>query len=219
MPILKAVKVLNSYGMEVVSGIILGLDTDTPETADKILEFIRLSQIPMLTINLIHALPKTPLWHRLEREERLIFDENRESNVKFLMPYEQVLEMWRYCITTAYEPEFLYQRFAHNIEHTYSNRINVPKSSSRTSLVNIQKGLTLLTNIFFRVGIFGNYRKTFWQMAIPKLKTGNIESLIRVGLLGHHLIQFAAECARGEESASFYSQKMREVLTPSPSTL
>jgi hypothetical protein len=47
-------------------------------------------------------------------------------------------------------------------------------------------------------------------MARPALKTGDIESLIHIGLVGHHLIQFAQECARGEESASFYSQKLRE---------
>ncbi|WP_232224171.1 B12-binding domain-containing radical SAM protein [Mastigocladopsis repens] len=208
MPILEAVKVLNSYGMEVVSGIIIGFDTDTPATAGKILEFIRLSQIPMLTINLLHALPKTPLWQRLEKEGRIVFDENRESNIEFLMPYEQVVEMWRRCITTAYEPDYLYQRFAYNMEHTYPNRIAVPNSPARTSWANIRKGLTLMTNILLRVGVFGNYRKTFWKMARPALKQGNIENLIHVGLVGHHLIQFAAECTRGDESASFYSQKL-----------
>ena len=209
MPILEAVRVLNSYGMEVVSGIIIGLDTDTPETADRILEFIRLSQIPMLTINLLHALPRTPLWRRLEREERLVLDESRESNIEFLMPYDQVVEMWHRCITTAYEPEFLYQRFAYNIEHTYPNRFKVPNSPARTSGANIRKGLTLMANILLRVGVFGNYRKTFWRMARSAFKAGEIENLIHVGLIAHHLIQFAAECARGDESASFYSQKVR----------
>lgn len=209
MPILEAIKVLNSYGMEVVSGIIIGLDTDTPETADRIIEFIRLSQIPMLTINLLHALPRTPLWRRLEAEGRLIFDDSRESNVEFLMPYEQVIEMWRRCITTAYEPEFLYQRFAYNMEHTYPNRIAVPNSPARTSWANIRKGLTYLTNILLRVGVLGNYRQTFWKMAKPALKTGDIENLIHVGLVGHHLIKFAQDCAKNEESASFYSQKIR----------
>lgn len=211
MPILEAIKTLNKYGMEVVSGIIMGLDTDTPETAERILEFIRLSNIPMLTINLLHALPRTPLWRRLELEGRLTNDENRESNVEFLMPYEQVVEMWRRCITKAYEPEFLYQRFAYNIEHTYSNRIEVPNSPARVSWKNIRKGLSLLSNILLRVGVASNYRKTFWQMAKPALKSGDIENLIHVGLVGHHLIKFAEECTRGEESASFYSQKVRNV--------
>jgi hopanoid C-2 methylase len=212
MPILEAIKVLNSYGMEVVSGIIIGFDTDTPETADRILEFIRLSQIPMLTINLLHALPKTPLWHRLEQEGRLVFDENRESNIEFLMPYEQVVEMWRRCITTAYEPEFLYQRYAYNMEHTYPNRIEVPNSPARVSWANIKKGLRILTNILLWVGILGNYRKTFWNMARPAFKAGKIEQLIHVGLVGHHLIKFTQECAKNEESASFYSQKIRKDL-------
>ncbi|GAX41689.1 radical SAM domain-containing protein [Tolypothrix sp. NIES-4075] len=209
MPILEAVKVLNSYGMEVVSGIIIGFDTDTPETADRIIEFIRLSQIPVLTINLLHALPKTPLWRRLEQEQRLVFDENRESNIEYLMPYEQVVEMWRRCISTAYEPEFLYERFAYNMVHTYPNRIEVPNSPARTSWANIRKGLTYFSNILLRVGVFGNYRSTFWKMAKPALKSGNIEGLIHVGLVGHHLIKFAQECVKNEESASFYSQKIR----------
>ncbi|MBU7583186.1 MAG: B12-binding domain-containing radical SAM protein [Nostoc sp. TH1S01] len=209
MPILEAIKVLNSYGMEVVSGIIIGLDTDTPKTADRILEFIRLSQIPMLTINLLHALPRTPLWRRLEAEGRIVFDDSRESNVEFLMPYQQVVEMWQRCITEAYQPEFLYQRFAYNMEHTYPNRIAVPNSPARTSWANIRKGLTYLTNILLRVGVFGNYRQTFWKMAKPALKSGNIESLIHVGLVGHHLIKFAQDCAKNQESASFYSQKIR----------
>jgi radical SAM superfamily enzyme YgiQ (UPF0313 family) len=210
IPILEAIKVLNSYGLEVVSGIIMGLDTDTPETADRILEFIRLSQIPMLTINLLQALPRTPLWRRLELEERLVFAPSRESNVEFLLPYEQVIEMWRRCIMTAYEPEFLYQRFAYNQLHTYPNRIKVPNSPDRTSWKNIYRGLTLLSNILLRVGVLGHYRKTFWKMALPALQAGEIESIISIGLVAHHLIKWAQECARGEESASFYSQKIRE---------
>jgi len=101
MPILTSVERINSYGMEVVSGIILGLDTDGPDTADRIVEFIRASRIPMLTINILYALPKTPLWRRLEAEGRLLSGEGRESNVEFKLPYETVLDMWRRCITAA----------------------------------------------------------------------------------------------------------------------
>jgi radical SAM superfamily enzyme YgiQ (UPF0313 family) len=209
IPILKAVKILNSYGMEIVSGIIIGLDTDTPQTADKILEFIRLSQIPMLTINLLHALPKTPLWRRLELEGRLLFDDTRESNIKFLMPYEQVIDMWCRCISVAYEPEFLYERFVYNLKHTYPNRIQLPNNPARKSWANIYKGLSIMAKIFLRVGLFGHYRKTFWQLAQPTLKAGNIQDLIHIGLVSHHLIQFAQECVAGLESASFYSQRLR----------
>ena len=91
VPILDAVGTLNRYGMEVVSGIILGLDTDTPESGKNILEFIEQSRIPMATINLLQALPRTPLWDRLQREARLVEHQDRESNVEFRLPYKQVV--------------------------------------------------------------------------------------------------------------------------------
>lgn len=210
MPILEAVKTLNRYGMEVVSGIILGFDTDTPETVDHILEFIRLSQIPMLTINLLYALPKTPLWNRLQAEGRIVSETGRESNIEFLIPYEEVLAMWDRCITAAYEPNFLYERFAYQCQHTYANRIKVPNSPARTSPDKIRRGLTMLAKILLRVGMFSNYRDTFWQMAKPALKQQKIEQVIHIGLVAHHLIHFTQECTKGIESASFYSQKLRE---------
>jgi len=37
VPILEGIHTINSYGMEVVSGIIMGLDTDKPETGDALL--------------------------------------------------------------------------------------------------------------------------------------------------------------------------------------
>ena len=216
MPILKAIETLNQYGMEVVSGIIIGLDTDTPETGDRILEFIRNSKIPVLTINLLHALPRTPLWRRLEAEGRLVLDDDtRESNVEFLMPYDQVVAMWQRCITAAYDPEFLYERFAYHLAHTYPNRIDVPKSRARLNTFNIHRGLTTLTRILFRLGMFNSYRRIFWRVAWPLLKAGRIQSLIHVGVVSHHLITFAQDCAMGDESASFYSQR-RQVSASTP---
>ena len=41
VPIMESIQTINSYGMEVVSGIILGLDTDKPETGAHLLEFYR----------------------------------------------------------------------------------------------------------------------------------------------------------------------------------
>jgi hopanoid C-2 methylase len=65
LPMLEAIQTLNRYGLEVVSGIILGLDSDAAETEARLNNFVDCSQIPMLTMNLLQALPKTPLWERL----------------------------------------------------------------------------------------------------------------------------------------------------------
>jgi radical SAM superfamily enzyme YgiQ (UPF0313 family) len=204
VPLLDAVAAINSYGIEVVSGIILGLDTDTPQTADRLIEFIDRSQIPMLTINLLQALPKTPLWDRLEAAGRLDEDGGRESNVVFARPYDEVLRNWRRSIRHAYTPEAIYRRFAWNAEHTYINRIALPLSRARLNLGNLRRAFGIITRLLVRVGLVGDYRRSFWQMAWPALRAGRIEELIHVGIVAHHMIVFARACAEGRENASFF---------------
>lgn len=205
MPILDAVRRINGFGMEVVSGIILGLDTDSPETADHIIEFIRASQIPVLTINLLYALPKTPLWRRLEAEGRLLPDDGRESNIVFKLPYDTVLDMWLRCITTAYEPAAVYARFAHNQAHTFPNRLAFPRNPRRESWRNVLDGCAILARVIWRIGVRGDYRRTFWRMALPALRAGKIDELIHVAVVSHHLIEFTRQCARGIREAAFYA--------------
>ena len=205
MPILDAVQRLNRYGLEVVAGIILGLDTDGAETADRIIEFIRASNIPMLTINVLYALPKTPLWRRLEAEGRLLPDGERASNVRFKMPYESVIALWQRCIRAAYEPDAVYARFTDNVAHTFTNRKDFPANADRGSWANILRGLGILARVVWRIGVRGNYRRTFWRLAPSLLASGKIEALINIAVVSHHLIEFTRDCLRGEGEASFYS--------------
>src|SRR5262249_28143492 len=104
VPLLDGVETLNRYGLEVAAGMILGLDTDTPDTGERILEFIERSRIPIVTINLLEALPRTPLWDRLQAERRVVEPDGRESNVDFRLPYEQVVATWRDCMARVYAP-------------------------------------------------------------------------------------------------------------------
>ncbi len=212
MPILDAVAKLNDYGLEVVSGIILGLDTDSEATAGHLIEFIEASRIPMLTINILYALPKTPLWDRLAREGRIHLDPGpdggRESNVVFRLPEETVLEMWRRCIAAAYAPEAIYRRFAHNLAHTFAKRPPYPRSWHRASWRNVVSGLALLGRIVWRIGVRGDYRGTFWRVAGPALRRGQIEEMIQAAVVSHHLIEFTRQCLRGAQEASFYAPSL-----------
>jgi radical SAM superfamily enzyme YgiQ (UPF0313 family) len=205
--LLDSVALLNSYGMEVVSGMIMGLDTDTLDTPERILAFVEASNIPVLTINLLEALPRTPLYRRLQAENRLIDEPGRESNVDFKMPYQQVVAMWRRTFCAAFTPEAIYSRFRYNQLHTYPNRIEIPPTG-KLSLANLWRGISTLTKLMVKVGIFSDYRQTFWNMAWPALKTGDIETVIHVSLVAHHMISFARESEDGYRTASFYSQKL-----------
>ena len=192
--------------------MIMGLDTDTPETSDRILEFIEASNIPVLTINLLEALPRTPLYRRLQAEGRLIEDATGlESNVDFKLPYNDVVAMWRRTFCAAFAPEAIYRRFAYNVEHTYPHRIEIPPTG-KLSLANLWRGISTLTKLIVKVGILSDYRKTFWRMAKPALKSGDIETVIHVSLVAHHMISFARQAESGYQNASFYSHKIEPIV-------
>jgi len=210
LPMMEAIRILNSYGLEVTSGIILGLDTDTADTESRLKAFIDQSKVPILTINLLQALPRTPLWDRLERAGRLHGDDTKlESNVRFLRPYDEVVATWRRCIGYAYEPERLFERFAHQIEATYPNRMIGPVRGKLT-INNLRGALVLAFNVAFRVGLLSDYRRPFWRAARRALRRGQIDAALGMGFVAHHLIEFSREALRGDHNASFYSARGRE---------
>jgi hopanoid C-2 methylase len=211
VPILDAVRTLNGYGMEVTAGIIMGLDTDTPESGERIVQFIEQSRIPLLTINLLQALPRTPLWDRLQREGRLIEDEERESNVDFRLPYDDTLAMWRDCMARAYAPEALFARYRHQLVATYPNRLAPPNGAQRASWSNIRRGLRMLRRVLWQVGVCDDFRRQFWKILGPRLIRGDIEAVIRIGLMAHHLVLSGRDASAGRQNASHYSIKTREL--------
>ncbi|HEY7300753.1 MAG TPA: B12-binding domain-containing radical SAM protein [Xanthobacteraceae bacterium] len=204
VPMLESIETLNRYGLEVTSGIILGLDTDTADTEQRLKDFIELSRIPMLTVNLLQALPKTPLWDRLERDGRLIENSTLESNVRFLRPYDEVIGTWRRAIAYAYDPQRLFERFAHQVDATYGNRRAVP-ARGQISYANLKFALLFALRLFYYVGLKADYRRHFWRVTRKAFRRGHFDAVLGIGFIGHHLIEFSREALRGEQNASFYS--------------
>jgi hopanoid C-2 methylase len=214
VPMMESIRTINSYGLEVTSGIILGLDTDSDDTEARLKDFIDLSQIPMLTINLLQALPKTPLWDRLERAGRIADDPALESNVRFLRPYDEVVSSWRRCIAYANDPERLFARFQHQVDATYLNRPALP-ARGKLSWCNLSSALVLAWRLILHIGILSDYRRPFWRAARYAFRRGRIDAVFGMGFIAHHLIQFTREALRGEQNASYYSTKSRKA-DPAP---
>jgi radical SAM superfamily enzyme YgiQ (UPF0313 family) len=208
VPMMASIKTLNDYGLEVTSGIILGLDTDSDDTESRLKDFIDVSHIPMLTINLLQALPKTPLWDRLAKADRIADDPALESNVRFLRPYDEVVAMWRRCIAHANDPERLFSRFQHQVDATYVTRMILP-ARGKLNWSNLSGALVLAFRVVLYIGLLSDYRKPFWRAARHALRRGQIDAVLGMGFIAHHLIQFTREALRGEQNASYYSTKMR----------
>jgi hopanoid C-2 methylase len=214
LPMLEAINTLNSYGLEVTSGIIIGLDTDSADTEARLKAFIDASNVPILTINLLQALPKTPLWDRLKRDGRVVADDaGLESNVVFLRPYDEVVATWQRAVAHAYEPERLFDRFLHQVEATYANRLADGPVRGKLTWNNLSLAFVLAFNIAWRIGIFADYRRWFWKAVLPALRRGQIDAAFSMGVVGHHMITFSREALRGEQNASFYSSQTRRSMS------
>src|SRR3989449_8622107 len=74
--LMESVRRVQSYGIEVMAGFIVGFDNDPEDVFDKQVEFIQESAIPLAMVGLLLALPGTQLYRRLMKEGRIV-DEGR----------------------------------------------------------------------------------------------------------------------------------------------
>ena len=70
-----AIEKIQSRGITVNGCFILGLDGDTPEVFDDVLNFVRESGLYEVQVTFLTAFPGTPLYERLKREGRIIRDQ------------------------------------------------------------------------------------------------------------------------------------------------
>lgn len=209
-PLMESIEIFNSYGIEVASGIIMGMDTDTPETAQAIIDFIRLTHIPIATVNILYALPKTALHDRLTKADRIVDDTNRDSNIDFLMPYDELIASWKRVIDEIYGAEPLYARYMYQVEKTFPNRAKKTQPLKHLTWSNLSRAFDISLRILWHVGIQSRYKKHFWKMVWSQLKTGNIENIFQIAMVAHHLITYAEDCVNGKVQASNYSYRSIE---------
>jgi radical SAM superfamily enzyme YgiQ (UPF0313 family) len=63
----------HDYGMAVMGGFIVGVDSDTTDTLKALLDFIEESEIDVPQITFLAPFPGTPLFERIRKENRLIY--------------------------------------------------------------------------------------------------------------------------------------------------
>ncbi len=208
-PILESVQILNDHGLEVVSGIILGFDSDTAETPGAIMDFATASQIPLMTVNILYALPHTPLYDRLKREGRILEDPNADSNIAFLEPHATIVERWRRVVAHLYEPENLYNRYHTQCRRTYANRPPRNRWSQLTAR-NLRRAVRITSRLIWHVGLRSHYRRHFWKMFWSQIRKGEVEIIFHIAIVSHHLITYARHAVEGKMQASHYSLQTRD---------
>jgi radical SAM superfamily enzyme YgiQ (UPF0313 family) len=229
-PMLDSLRSIESHGIEVLMGMILGFDTDTPRTGEAMVKFIEESNAPIVYFNLLAALPKTPLWNRLTREGRLLEGEGGDtlqsesllsglaSNMQFKLGNDLVKEMLRETVRGVYSPEQVYRRMLWNARNVYGKQVQgLPPAKTWKQRKHIVRfTLVTLVRVLRDIGLHAPYRRLFWRYAadLAKLRwRGRIRSFLEVLLrttpMAHHLIEWGRILLRDASAADPAAQGAR----------
>ncbi len=85
LDMVQAIHKIQSYGMFIYAGMIVGFDNDDAAIFDEQYEFLRAAQIAIVMPGVLTAVPKTPLYQRLEKAGRLRLKEMEHSDAFGLM--------------------------------------------------------------------------------------------------------------------------------------
>lgn len=110
-----SVRKIQSFGLEVQAGFILGFDKDPASIFEKTINFIQESRIATAMVGLLNAPRGTKLYRRLLNENRLVklaTGDNTDCSMNFIpkMSYERLIGGYRRVIETIYSPKQYYKR-------------------------------------------------------------------------------------------------------------
>jgi radical SAM superfamily enzyme YgiQ (UPF0313 family) len=179
------VKLLQRNGLEVKGGFIVGFDTDTSGTFERMIDFIQDSGIVTAMVGLLHALPKTKLYQKLKKEGRILnaaTGNNTDSSLNFIpvINKEILIEGYKRILSTIYSPKNYYSRVITYLNE-YIEFVDGSKMSLKTKINAISKSIWLM-------GLREKGKMHFWKLIIWTLfhKPKLLAEAITQSIYGYH---------------------------------
>jgi len=160
------IRKLQSSGIEVMGGYIVGFDSDDEGIFGRQIKFIQESGVVTAMVGLLNALPNTKLWHRLKEENRLELTasgDNTDGSINFVskMDRAKLIEGYQRIIKTIYSPRHYYQRISQFL------RYHNPYGKQKIAKDQI---VALLKSVLY-IGILGNGKTQwyYWRLFVKTL--------------------------------------------------
>jgi radical SAM superfamily enzyme YgiQ (UPF0313 family) len=159
--LLESIELIQSYGIEVMGGFILGFDTDREDVFDRLVEFIQRSAIPVAMVGLLQAMPGTQLFRRLHREGRILDaggGDNTDCSLNFLprMDTDRLVAGYRSVMQRIYSPAAYYHRVTMLMRRCQQDR------SGRLCYANLRAFFTSIV----RLGLLDRGRLSYWKFLL-----------------------------------------------------
>lgn len=203
--LLESVATIQSYGMQVMGGFILGFDTDKEDIFDRMVDFIQKSGIPIAMVGLLQAMPGTQLFRRL-RDEGRILDAGHGNNtcdrLNFMprMDPARLMEGYRSVLRQIYSCEAYYARVK-----LYLRRIQPApgEKQRRQSWLTPAHVRALITSIL-RQGVVGPQRWSYWKFLLAAATRYRrcFGAAMTLAVMGYHFQVLTRKLTSAAETAT-----------------
>ena len=196
--LLDSIHKIQSYGMEVMAGFIVGFDNDPDDIFERQIDFIRESAIPLAMVGLLSALPDTQLWRRLEKEGRLEgfhSGNNTDCSINFepKMNRDRLVEGFKSVLQNIYSPKEYYKRALDCLSRFHADRIE-PRQTT------LLADLKAFSKIVMTLGIRDKARLQFWAYfyRLVRFHPRDFAHGITLAAMGYHFRLITEEyCKQG----------------------
>ena len=194
--LLDSVKKIQSFGMEVMAGFIVGFDNDPEDIFERQIEFIRESAIPLAMVGLLTALPDTQLWRRLEKEGRLLRESsgnNTDCSLNFVpqMDAGRLVEGYKQILRSIYSSEAYYGRALDCLRR-------VRQDAGEIRYGNFIREVEAFSRLVLKLGVFDSERAEFWRFVRRVLKEHRqrFANAMLLAAMGYHFRKLTEKYCR-----------------------
>lgn len=199
---------ITGYGIRVMAGFIIGFDGEQSGAGDRIVRFVSTTGIPAAMMGMLQALPNTGLWHRLEKEGRLIEEKadakgvNQTNLLNFVpsRPIRDIANEYVDAFCRLYEPNAYIDRVTHYYTKVGAPRWKVffnPRNSDKPALPPFDDVRALAT-VIWRQGFRRSTRFRFWRsvLRIARRNPANLEQFVVTLAHNEHFMEYRAVVSR-----------------------
>jgi radical SAM superfamily enzyme YgiQ (UPF0313 family) len=194
------VRRLQEAGLQVQAGFILGFDSDTASSFERLTEFIQSTGIATAMVGLLQAIPGTRLHERMKLSGRLVeqgsgYDVNGTTNILPVMDLAVLRARYAELLRRLYSPKDYYERV------TLLLRVfRIPKLRIRWNVRYQLRQWLAFAHASVRLGIAGKERVEYWKLLLWTLirRPRAFSLAVTLAIYGYHFRRSSEHCLQGE---------------------
>ena len=193
------IDILHEKGLWVTGGFIVGFDSDTEDIFDRQIEFIERTAIPWALLNSLHAMPRTALYERMQKEGRLLAESQHSSgdtnppNFRTKLAPAVLLRGLAKTLAAIYEPKAFYERAWRSMQCWQIKKNQRAAKQPRAAAIAV-----IMARSVWHQGIRSSYKRVYWKYAWRilshyALNPPKIWMAATLMISGHHFIPYSRE--------------------------